>query len=196
MDKDEQVCFEETTATPQEREAACARIGIFGVGETTATLAGHATPARRVPVPKRGCRVATWGGRAWRVNRNAERVGAEVALAPGQVLVCGTTRLKHLAKLLPKPQPLAVDLGRGALPALAPLPGLGGDLEKVTIDVVIGRDGITRFKINGVKGPACTGIARAIKAATGLDVISDSPTAEYYEEPVSISTTVKTKYSL
>ena len=196
MTKDERVCFEETDATPQDREAACARIGVFGIVAAPATLAGQA-PARRVPVPKRGCKVATWGGQAWRVNHKAERAGAEIVLGPGQLLVCGNTRLKNLAKLLPQPTAMRTDLGRTAAPLL-PF-GLGADTitaQKHTVDVVVGLDGITRVKINGVKGPACADIARAIKAATGLDVISDSATAEYYEEPVSITTTVKTRYSL
>lgn len=189
---DEVVCFTEATATPQEREAACARLGIHGMPSTPAGLGGAPPPPREVEVPKRGCRRASWGGTKWTVQRRPERAGTRVRLGPGEVLVCGSPmKLKALAKILPTPA-LAVAMGKAT--------GLAADLQQVTVEVVIGQDGVVRFKINGVKGPACTGIAKAIKAATGLDVISDSATAEYYEEPVGITTgtqvSVKPKYSL
>lgn len=190
LTSDEMACFTEAAATAQEREAACARLGIHGMPTTPAGLGGPATP-REVEVPKRGCRRAAWGGTKWNVQRRPERAGTRVQLGPGEVLVCGSPmKLKALAKALPTPA-LAVAMGRAA--------GLGADLQQVVIEIDI-KDGVVRYKINGVKGPACTGVAKALTAALGLNVISDSPTAEYYEEPVSITTgtqvTVKPKYSL
>lgn len=173
QNQDVAICFGHTPATPTERTRACERLGIFGLETESQGLAGP-RPKRIVEIPKRGCRRASWNGKRWAIARALERPGTKVALADGEAVVCGSPmKLKVLARILPVP----------AL-AVGPLGKLGADLRQVTVEVVIGQDGITRLRINGIKGPACTDLAKQIKAATGLDVISDSPTSEYYEEPV------------
>ena len=186
MPKDESVCSGATPASYSERTAACERLGLFGLELESPGLAGP-TPKRVLKVPKRGCRRASFNGKKWAVAKTTERAGTEVSLAPGEVLVCGTRmKLPALTRFLSSP-----------ILAVGALGKLGADVQTVTVEVVIGTDGIARIKINGIKGPACTDLAKQIKAATGLDVLSDSPTAEYYEEPVSIAPTATARrYSL
>lgn len=53
------------------------------------------------------------------------------------------------------------------------------------IEFTVGTDGKIVFKVRGIKGAACSDVAKAVRKATGFTVESDKTTPEWYEEAVS-----------